>query len=85
MTALGFEVGRERGILISMCWDDHPPPHFHADYQRDECLYEIATCAPWAGSLPTDRDRAVRSWRRRHRLELHENWRRVTAHQRPTR
>jgi hypothetical protein len=20
------------GILIRMCWDDHPPPHFHALY-----------------------------------------------------
>lgn len=31
-------ISRFLGIIISMYWDDHSPPHFHAKYGG----YEIA-------------------------------------------
>jgi len=29
------------GIVIRMCYNDHSPPHFHAEYGQHEAVYEI--------------------------------------------
>jgi hypothetical protein len=31
------------GILIKMYWDDHAPPHFHAEYAGAEAVIAIQT------------------------------------------
>ncbi len=31
------------GIVIYMYYNDHTPPHFHAQYGGSEALYEIET------------------------------------------
>jgi hypothetical protein len=40
------------GILIYMYYNDHAPPHFHAEYGGSEALYEIETLRVYAGELP---------------------------------
>jgi hypothetical protein len=45
-------IGEFSGILIRMCWDDHPPPHFHAVYGEHEEQYNIATLDIINGELP---------------------------------
>ncbi|MCL6564418.1 MAG: DUF4160 domain-containing protein, partial [Firmicutes bacterium] len=33
------------GIVITMYWQDHMPPHFHALYGDDEVLVDIGRAA----------------------------------------
>ena len=46
------EISRFLGITISMYFNDHLPPHFHAEYNGAEASFEIATLSKLAGSLP---------------------------------
>jgi len=41
------------GIVIYMYYNDHMPPHFHAEYAEHEAIYEIETLdvtRGWAAS-----------------------------------
>jgi hypothetical protein len=46
------EVSRFYGIVIRIFYDDHSPPHFHAEYAEHEILINISTLAILSGSLP---------------------------------
>jgi hypothetical protein len=46
------EVSRFYGIVIRIFYDDHNPPHFHAEYGEHEVLVNINTLAILSGSLP---------------------------------
>lgn len=37
------EVSRFFGIIVSMYFDDHQPPHFHAYYSGHRAIFEIET------------------------------------------
>jgi len=37
------EISRFLGIIISMNYNDHAPPHFHARYGDDQAIIEIQT------------------------------------------
>jgi len=39
------ELSRFYGVRIKMYYDDHNPPHFHAEYAEDEAL--IAQSTRW--------------------------------------
>jgi Domain of unknown function (DUF4160) len=54
------EVSRFYGIVVKIFYDDHNPPHFHAEYGEHEALVNINTLAILGGSLPA---RASGSWR----------------------
>ncbi len=69
------------GIIIWMYFQDHAPPHFHAEYAGEEALIVIGTGDVYAGSLPRRALRMVRYWERLHRAELVENWERARRYQ----
>ena len=46
------EIYRFRGIIISMYYDDHNPPHFHARYGGSRAAIEIPTLRVLDGKLP---------------------------------
>ena len=46
------EVSRFYGIIIKIFYDDHHPPHFHAEYGDHEVLISINTLAVLRGGLP---------------------------------
>jgi len=46
------EISRFLGIVIKMFFDDHNPPHFHAEYAGDVALIDIRTLSVFAGQLP---------------------------------
>ena len=69
------------GIAISMFYDDHNPPHFHARYGRARALFRISDAEIIAGELPRTAERLVTEWALAHRHELEENWRRVGTHE----
>ncbi len=45
-------LSRFFGIVITMNWDDHPPPHFHARYSEHEGVVRLDTLEVEAGDLP---------------------------------
>ena len=46
------EISRFYGIRIFINFDDHLPPHFHAEYGDDEALININTLVIYRGALP---------------------------------
>ena len=73
------------GIVITMYYGDHPPPHFHARHGDDKGKIEIASGEVVAGSLSNRTLRLVREWLDQHRPELEANWRRVVNNEQPRR
>ena len=35
------EISRFFGIIIRMFYDDHNPPHFHAEYQGNSAVFDF--------------------------------------------
>lgn len=68
------EISRFFGIVIRMFYNDHTPPHFHAEYGEHEALVEIESLAVYAGGLPNRALALVREWATLHRDELRQDW-----------
>jgi hypothetical protein len=62
------------GIVIRMFYNDHSPPHFHAEYGEHEAVYMIETIEVSRGRLPRRAHALVVEWTTLHRFELMENW-----------
>ena len=69
------------GIVIAMFWDDHPPPHFHAQYGEHHATISVDDFAVIEGVLPRRALKLVIEWATIHQHELRENWRRAQMHQ----
>ena len=69
------EVSRFLGIIISMNYNDHAPPHFHARYGGDQAIIEIETLHVLGGRLSPRVMGLVVEWALLHRDELLEDWR----------
>ena len=67
------------GIVIRVNYNDHSPPHFHAQYAKDEAIYEIETIEVLRGRLPRRAHALVVEWTTLHRAELRANWDRARA------
>ncbi|HEV2720699.1 MAG TPA: DUF4160 domain-containing protein [Thermoanaerobaculia bacterium] len=66
------------GIIIRMFFDDHVPPHFHAEHQGQEALVGFDGRI-LEGEISSSRARRlIREWAELHRSELELNWRRAT-------
>lgn len=59
-----------------MNYNDHAPPHFHAEYQDFEATLEIATGAV-TGQMPRRALTMIWTWLDLHQDELTENWQRA--------
>ena len=62
------------GIVIRMFYNDHSPPHFHAEYGEYEAVYKIETLEILRGRLPRRAHALVVEWTTLHRAELMGNW-----------
>ena len=67
------------GIVITMYYRNHEPPHFHAVYGEHQAQIVIATLEPLAGEFPPRALRLVREWAELHRAELDANWDKARA------
>jgi len=65
------------GIVITMYFSDHSPPHFHARYAEHKAEINMKTLAVANGSLPARQLELVRRWAALHRSELLANWKRA--------
>ena len=68
------EICRFFGIIIRMYYDDHNPPHFHAEYGDEEAQININTLAIINGSLSSRTLGLVVEWASQHREELLHDW-----------
>ena len=68
------EISRFYGIVIKMFFDDHNPPHFHAQYGEHEAVVSIDSLAVLRGRLPARAHGLVVEWASLHRDELLKDW-----------
>ena len=76
------ELCRFMGIVITMYWKDHPPPHFHASYGGDEATFDLEGNL-LEGSLKRRQRRAVTAWANAHREELLRCWEHASQEEDP--
>jgi len=60
-----------------MYFQDHNPPHFHAEYQGHKAEYDIRTLDLLAGNLPNRANALVLEWASKHKKELMSNCQRA--------
>ena len=68
------EISRFFGIVVSMYYDDHSPPHFHAKYGRSRAVIGLSNLTILRGGLPPRALGLVTEWAVQHQAELLENW-----------
>lgn len=68
------EICRFLGIVITMYFDDHNPPHFHIRYNEYRAVMDIAMLNIIAGTLPARVRGLVEEWAELHREELTRMW-----------
>jgi hypothetical protein len=70
-------ISRFMGITITMFFDDHQPPHFHARSAEHSAKVRIDTLEVIASDLPRRELRLVLAWAEMHAEDLTANWRRA--------
>ena len=68
------EICRFLGIVISMYFNEHNPPHFHVRYNDYRAVMEIQTLNVLDGALPARVRGLVEEWAELHRVELLAMW-----------
>jgi hypothetical protein len=62
------------GIRITLNYNDHNPPHFHAEYVGHNAQINILDATVLKGSLPKRQLKMVLAWAELHRDDLIQNW-----------
>nr|VFJ44044.1 MAG: protein of unknown function (DUF4160) [Candidatus Kentron sp. DK]VFJ53526.1 MAG: protein of unknown function (DUF4160) [Candidatus Kentron sp. DK] len=68
------EITRFLGIIISMYFDEHNPPHFHVRYNEYRASMGIRDLNLIEGSLPARVRGLVAEWAELHQDELSRMW-----------
>lgn len=68
------------GIKITMYWNDHLPPHFHAECGDNKILVDIVNGTVIKGVFPFKQLKLVLAWCEIHRDELLNNWENAKKH-----
>ncbi len=71
------------GILIRMFFNEHSPPHFHAEYAEYKAVIDIQTFEVIEGKLPRRALELVLDWAELHQEELMEDWELCRSHTEP--
>jgi len=61
------------GIVVYMYYDDHPPSHFHAQYEGSDCMFSLNGDL-LKGAMSPRALKLIKEWAVLHHDELHENW-----------
>jgi hypothetical protein len=75
------EISRFLGIIIKMFYDEHNPPHFHAEYGSDMVLIDIRNLSVFSGRVPPRVIGLVIEWATLHQQDLLMDWERAKVHQ----
>jgi Domain of unknown function (DUF4160) len=76
-------LARFYGIRVRMRWREHPPPHFHVEYQGHKASIEIESLEIIRGRLPKRARVLVLEWAMQHRGEIRQAWNSVQNRQSP--
>lgn len=68
------EISRFFGVIISINYRDHPPPHFHVRYGEQRALISIQSLSLLEGGLSPRLLGMVIEWALLHQKELLDNW-----------
>ena len=68
------EISRFLGLVISMYFGEHSPPHFHVRYNEHRAVVSIADCSVLDGALPPRVRGLVTEWAELHQTELLSMW-----------
>jgi hypothetical protein len=68
------EICRFLGIVITMYFDEHNPPHFHVRYNEHRAVMSILELNVLAGRLPGRVRSLVQEWAEQHQDELMRMW-----------
>ncbi len=71
------QISRFFGIIISMYYDEHNPPHFHATYGEHSAEIGINDLNVIIGKLPSRVLGLVIEWASQHQTELLGNWKHI--------
>ncbi len=68
------EISRFYGIIITMYYNDHGKPHFHAKYENQWAAFSIEDLKLTEGNLSKRVISLILEWAFEHRSELIEDW-----------
>ena len=68
------EICRFFGIIIRMYFDEHDPPHFHAEYQGSKALFDFNGNVMRGNLNSKTATRLVRDWIDQRLKDLEEDW-----------
>jgi len=68
------EISRFFGIIIRMFYDEHNPPHFHADYQGNKAVFDFNGNVLKGDIKSKTARKLIREWVVLHTNELMEDW-----------
>ena len=68
------EISLFFGIRVTMYYDDHMPPHFHAEYNGHKVLVDIINARIYKGAFPARQLKLILAWAVIHQDELMQNW-----------
>lgn len=71
------------GIIIRMFFNEHAPPHFHAEYAEHRAVIDIRSLEVTEGRLPRRAQELVLDWAELHRDALLEDWELCQQHRQP--
>jgi len=75
------EICRFLGIVISMYFNEHNPPHFHIRYNEYRAVLSIRNLNIMDGHLPARVRGLVEEWAELHQQELMTMWESKDFHQ----
>ena len=67
------------GIVIRMYYADHPPPHFHAEYQGQRATFNFDGELLRGEIRSKSAKRLIKEWAQLHKAELMVNWQSIEA------
>jgi hypothetical protein len=68
------EISRFLGMIMTMYYNDHAPPHFHIRYGEFKAIMAIQAPVIVEGYLSPRAAGLATEWATLHREELMENW-----------
>ncbi|MEL7067886.1 MAG: DUF4160 domain-containing protein [Cyanobacteria bacterium J06581_3] len=74
------EISRFFGLIITMYYNDHSPPHFHVRYGSQKALISIENFTVLEGKLKSRALGLVVEWASLHQAELMNDWELARQH-----
>jgi len=66
------------GIIIRMFYSEHNPPHFHAEYQGSEGIFNFEGDMLQGNIKSNTALKLIKEWAVLRNAELEENWKNIT-------